>query len=71
MSKFQIHDIEFATDLDQVINETLPALEQIVDQDKARYIGITSFSLAILKEAILRAPGRFQVMREGFDKFKF
>lgn len=32
----QAHDIEFAKDINQVINETLPALQQIVDQGKAR-----------------------------------
>lgn len=61
---FQIHDVEFAANLDEVINETLPALEQVVKQGKARYIGVTGYPLDILKEAISRAPGRFQVMRD-------
>lgn len=58
---FQIHDIEFANSLDQIINETLPTLEEIVKEGKARFIGVTGYPLKILKEAILRAPGRFNV----------
>lgn len=60
--KFQIHDVEFAESLDEIVNETLPALEQVVKQGKARYIGVTGYPLAPLKETISRAPGRFQVV---------
>lgn len=60
--KFQIHDVEFADNLDIVINETLPAVEQAAKQGKARYIGVTGYPLAPLKETISRASGRFQVM---------
>ena len=58
----QIHDIEFAENLDIIINETLPALEKIVKDGKARHIGITGYPLKLLKEAILAAPGRFEVV---------
>lgn len=61
LGKLQIHDIEFADNLDDVIGEALPAVEEIVKQGKARYIGVTGYPLATLKEAISRAPGRFQV----------
>ncbi len=27
-----VHDLEFAQSLDQIVNETLPALQQLVDQ---------------------------------------
>ena len=37
--------MEFAPDLKIVINETLPALQKIKDQGKARYIGITGYPL--------------------------
>lgn len=62
MVSFQIHDIEFAESLDDVINDTLPAVEEVVKQGKARYIGVTGYPLAPLKEVISRAPGRFQVI---------
>lgn len=36
----QVHDMEFG-DLQQVIDETVPALRRIVEQGKARFVGIT------------------------------
>lgn len=35
----QAHDVEFAPSLDIVLNETLPALQRVKDEGKARYIG--------------------------------
>ncbi|XP_067633937.1 uncharacterized protein [Eurosta solidaginis] len=55
----QIHDIEFSEDLDIVVNECLPELEEIVKEGKAKYIGVTGYPLARLKECIERVPGRF------------
>ncbi|XP_036334228.1 L-galactose dehydrogenase-like [Rhagoletis pomonella] len=55
----QIHDIEFAKDLDIVINECLAELEKIVKEGKAKFIGVTGYPLARLKECIERAPDRF------------
>lgn len=60
-SSTQIHDIEFAETLDEIVNETLPALEQIVKEGKAKYIGVTGYPLEPLKEVISRSPGRVQV----------
>ncbi|RXG60328.1 L-galactose dehydrogenase [Armadillidium vulgare] len=51
----QIHDIEYAENLDQIINETLPTLQKIVDEGKARYIGVTSYVLNSLKEVLERS----------------
>ncbi len=44
----QCHDIEFVS-LDQVVEETIPALRAIVDEGKARYVGITGYSLRALE----------------------
>uniref|UniRef100_A0A0C9PJ04 ARA2_3 protein n=1 Tax=Fopius arisanus TaxID=64838 RepID=A0A0C9PJ04_9HYME len=55
----QIHDIEFAKDLDIVINECLPELEKIVKEGKAKFIGVTGYPLSRLKECIERAPSKF------------
>ena len=44
----QIHDLEFG-DLDQIINETIPALQQIKQSGKTRFIGITGLPVSALK----------------------
>ena len=41
----QIHDFEFCQDPVRIATETLPVLERIVRSGKARYIGITGYSL--------------------------
>lgn len=57
----QIHDIEFAPNLDIVLNETLPTLEALVKEGKAKYIGVSAYPVDILKECTSRAAGRFDV----------
>jgi L-galactose dehydrogenase len=49
----QCHDIEFAA-LDRVIEETLPALEQVRAQGRARWIGITGLPLKIFRVVLAR-----------------
>lgn len=58
----QIHDIEFAPSFDILLKETLPALEELVKEGKAKYIGITGYPLATLKRFIEAAPGRIDVV---------
>ena len=41
----QVHDMEFAPNLNIILNETLPALKKVKEQGKARYIGITGYPL--------------------------
>ncbi|KAL4222889.1 hypothetical protein ACF0H5_018929 [Mactra antiquata] len=41
----QVHDMEFAPNLDMIINETLPALQKVKDAGKAKFIGITGYPL--------------------------
>ncbi|GFO07762.1 L-galactose dehydrogenase-like protein [Plakobranchus ocellatus] len=41
----QIHDMEFAPNLDIIVNETLPALQKVKEAGKARFIGITGYPL--------------------------
>lgn len=57
----QIHDIEFAENLEIVLNETLPTLEQLVKEGKAKFIGLSAYPISVLKECISRAEGRFDV----------
>lgn len=49
------HDIEFVS-LEQIINETLPALHQIQAQGKARFLGVSGLPLKIFPYVLERAP---------------
>jgi L-galactose dehydrogenase len=51
----QVHDVEFG-DVEQIVNETLPALRALQQQGKARYIGITGYSLQTLVSIAKSAP---------------
>ena len=52
---FQVHDLEFG-DVQQVINETVPALRQLQQQGKARYIGITGYPPKVLRRVAEAVP---------------
>lgn len=41
--------MEFAKNLDVIINETLPALKKVKESGKVRYIGITGYPLENFK----------------------
>jgi L-galactose dehydrogenase len=49
----QCHDIEFVS-LDQIVNETLPALREVVQTGKARFVGITGLPLKVFREVMDR-----------------
>jgi L-galactose dehydrogenase len=51
----QVHDVENVLDVDQIVNETLPALRKIQQQGKACAIGITGLPLKILRYIAARA----------------
>ncbi len=48
------HDIEFV-DMDQVVNETIPALRKEVDKGKVRFIGVSGYPMKIFTEMMQRA----------------
>jgi L-galactose dehydrogenase len=48
---FQVHDVEFGN-FRQVVEETIPALREIQRLGKARYIGVTGYSLGMLSRII-------------------
>ena len=50
----QCHDIEFG-DLNQIVEETLPALREVVKSGKARFVGVTGLPLKVFREVVSRA----------------
>ena len=51
----QCHDIEFG-DLNQVINEAIPALRKVQQAGKARFVGITGLPLNMMKTVASAVP---------------
>jgi L-galactose dehydrogenase len=51
----QCHDIEFS-DINQIINETLPVLHKLKSTGKVRHVGITALPLKVLDEVVRRTP---------------
>ena len=48
--------MEFAPSVDIVVNETLPALQSVVEVGKARYIGVTGYPVSVIKQVVERSP---------------
>jgi aryl-alcohol dehydrogenase-like predicted oxidoreductase len=48
------HDIEFG-DLDQIVNETIPAMRRVQQQGKARFIGISGYPMKIFRHVLHKA----------------
>lgn len=51
----QVHDIEFGS-IQQVIEETLPALRALQEQGKARFIGVTGYWPELLARTVKSTP---------------
>jgi aryl-alcohol dehydrogenase-like predicted oxidoreductase len=45
------HDIEFA-DLDQIVNETIPAMQKVQQQGKARFIGVSGYPMKVFRHVL-------------------
>ena len=52
---YQAHDVEFG-DLNQVINETIPAMRKLQEQGKVRFIGVSGYPLKVLVQVAKAAP---------------
>ena len=49
---FKVHDFEFADNLSQIVNETLPALNELKTQGKVRYIGLNSYLIEKIMQVL-------------------
>ncbi|TRY68450.1 hypothetical protein TCAL_04686 [Tigriopus californicus] len=48
----QVHDVEFCRSMGQIVQHTLPALNELKAEGKIRYIGITGYNLGTLKRIV-------------------
>jgi L-galactose dehydrogenase len=51
----QVHDMEFGN-VDQIVNETIPALRKLQALGKVRFVGISCLPVRLYKEVMERAP---------------
>lgn len=51
----QVHDLEFG-DIEQIVNETIPAMHRLREHGKIRFVGITGYWPGLLAEVAARAP---------------
>ena len=51
----QVHDVEFGS-LEQIVNETIPALRRLQEQGKTRFIGITGYWPGLLAHIARQVP---------------
>uniref|UniRef100_A0A0A9YAA4 D-arabinose 1-dehydrogenase n=1 Tax=Lygus hesperus TaxID=30085 RepID=A0A0A9YAA4_LYGHE len=56
-----VHDVEF-TDKKQIVEETLPALEEMVKKGKIRYLGVSGYPLSAIWEVIEKSRVRIDVI---------
>lgn len=49
------HDIEFV-DMQQIVDETLPALRKVQEQGKVRFVGVSGYPMKMFRYVLDRAP---------------
>lgn len=59
---YQLHDVEFADDIDEVINGAFMACLKLKEEGKVRAIGINGYPLSVLKEGLIKGAGRFDTV---------
>ncbi len=52
----QVHDVEFAPSVDIILNETLPAIDNLKKRGLCKRIGITGYILSVLREVVEKSP---------------
>ncbi len=54
----QLHDVEFASSVAQLVDVALPALQELKAAGKCRYVGVTGYNINLLKKIVkLAKPG--------------
>lgn len=56
---YQLHDVEFADNIDEVINGAFRACLELKEQGKIKAIGINGYPLSVLKQGIIKGNGKF------------
>lgn len=56
LDTIQVHDPEFAPDLDIILHETLPALHGLKAEGVVRHVGVTGYPLPILRRLLEESP---------------
>lgn len=59
---YQLHDVEFADNLDEVIDGALRACVDLKKKGVIKAIGINGYPLSVLKEGILKAKGQIDTV---------
>jgi len=58
----QIHDPEFATSTNVLLNETLPTLQELKEEGLVKHIGITGYPLHLIVEVIRKNPSLIETV---------
>lgn len=59
---YQLHDVEFAESIDEVISGAFKACLELKKQGKIKAIGINAYPLSVLKEGIMKGDGKFDTV---------
>lgn len=59
---YQLHDVEFADEIDEVINGAFEACLELKKQGKIRAIGINGYPLSVLKQGLIKGNGKFDTV---------
>ena len=63
------HDIEFV-EMQQVVDETIPALREIQQQGKVRYIGMSGYPMKIFKFVLDNNVGNVVLCQLSYTRLK-
>lgn len=59
---FQLHDVEFADDIGEVITGAFQACLELKKQGKIRAIGVNGYPLGVLKEGLIKGEGKLDTV---------
>ena len=58
----QVHDFEYAENIDQIVTETIPMLDKLRQQGLVKHIGLGSYNLEKIKYIIEKSPVRIDTV---------